>query len=332
MISKARKKCFTLQRFCYVVNMISRRLLRIKILQILYAHFNSDGSEISKSEKNLIFSIQKAYDLYFYLLLLAVDIRKYAVSRIELALNKRLPTWEDLHPNTRFVNNEVIRQIEESAALIKFTSERKLSWVNHPELIKSLYNKLIESTYYQQYMERPSCSYEDDKQLLVDFYTVELEDYDMFYEILEEQSIFWNDDIDFTVIMVIKTMMDICPDKVTFPPMYKSGEDREFAFSLLRASIMHYDDYRKLIETYIDNWDIERVAHIDNLIMQMAINELVEFPSIPVRVTFDEYLELAKYYSTPKSSIFINGLLDKISADLTEKGIINKIGRGLMTE
>jgi len=132
--------------------------------------------------------------------------------------------------------------------------------------------------------------------------------------------------------MVIKTIMDICPDKITFPPMYKSGEDREFAFRLLRASIMNYEKYRKLIETFIDNWDIERVAHIDNLIMQMAINELVEFPFIPVRVTFDEYLELAKYYSTPKSSIFINGLLDKISADLTEKGIINKIGRGLMTE
>jgi len=312
--------------------MISRRLLRIKILQILYAHFNSEGSDLIKSEKELLFSIQKAYDLYFYLILLAIDIKRYAVSRIELALKKKLPTWEDLHPNTRFVDNEVIRQIEESAALKKFISERKLSWVNHPELIKSLYNKLIESTYYQQYLERASCSYEDDKQLLIDFYTVELEDYELFYEILEEQSIFWNDDIDFMVIMVIKTIMDIGPDKITFPPMYKSGEDREFAFRLLRASIEHYNEYRKLIETYIDNWDIERVAHIDNLIMQMAINELIEFPSIPVSVTFDEYLELAKYYSTPKSSIFINGLLDKISTDLTGKGIITKIGKGLMTE
>jgi N utilization substance protein B len=132
--------------------------------------------------------------------------------------------------------------------------------------------------------------------------------------------------------MVIKTIMDICPGKTVFPPLYKSGEDREFAFRLLRASIEHYDEYRKLIETYVDNWDIERVAHIDNLIMQMAINELVEFPSIPVKVTFDEYLELAKYYSTPKSSIFINGLLDKISADLTKSGIITKMGRGLMME
>ena len=125
---------------------------------------------------------------------------------------------------------------------------------------------------------------------------------------------------------------DICPGKTVFPPMYKSNEDREFAFRLLRASIENHDQYRKLIEGYIDNWDIERVALIDNLIMQMAINELIEFRSIPVRVTFDEYLELAKYYSTSKSSVFINGLLDKISADLTEKGVIIKTGKGLMTE
>jgi len=318
--------------FLKVVNMISRSLLRIKILQILYAHFNSDGSDRLKPEKDLAFSIQKAYDLYFYLLLLAVNIRKYAVSRIELALNKKLPTWEDLHPNTRFIDNKVIRQIEENAAFNKFIDECKLRWVNHPKLVKNLYNRLIDSAYYQQYMERQSCNYDDDKQLLVDFYTTELEECDMFYETLEEQSIFWNDDIDFMVMMAIKTIKDICPDKTVFLPLYKSGDDREFAFRLLRASLEHHDEYRNLIESYIDNWDIERVAQVDNLILQMAINELVEFHSIPVSVTFDEYLELAKHYSTPKSSIFINGLLDKISADLIEKGFINKTGRGLLTE
>ena len=312
--------------------MISRRLLRIKILQILYAHFNVEDSNVVKSEKDLIFSIQKAYDLYFYLLVLPIAIKRYAESRIELARNKKLPTYEDLHPNTRFVNHELIRQIEGCPAFNKSTSERVINWVNYPELIKNLYNKLIESPYYKEYMERPSCSYEDDKQLLVDIFSNELEDYDMFYEILEEQSIFWNDDVDFTIIMVIKTIQEMSPDKTTFFPMYKSDEDRDFAFSLLRASIAHYDEYRKMIEKYVDNWDIERVAQVDNLILHMAINELVEFPSIPVKVTFDEYLELAKYYSTPKSSVFINGLLDKISADLTEQGKISKMGRGLMTE
>ncbi len=312
--------------------MISRRLLRIKILQILYAHFNAEGSGIVKSEKDLVFSIQKAYDLYFYLLLLIIAVKRYAESRIELARNKKLPTHEDLHPNTRFVDNEVIRQIEESPAFNQYMSERKMSWINHPELIKNLYNKLVEAPYYKKYMELPACSYADDRQLLIDFYSNELENFDMFYEILEEQSIFWNDDIEFMVIMVIKTIKDMRPNKTGLLPLYRSDDDREFAFRLLRTSIVHHDEYRKLIEDYVDNWDIERVAHIDNLILQMAINELIEFPSLPVKVTFDEYLELAKYYSTPKSSVFINGLLDKISADLTQKGKITKTGRGLITD
>ena len=312
--------------------MISRRLLRIKILQILYAHFNAEGSSIVKSEKDLTFSIQKGYDLYFYLLLLPIVIKRFAESRIELALNKKLPTYEDLNPNTRFVDNEIIRQIEESCEFRKYTTERVVNWVNHPELIKNIYTKLADTLYYKEYMERSTVDYANDRQLLVDFFTEELEEYDMFYEILEEESIFWNDDIEFMVSMAIKTIKDMRPDRFELLPIYKSDEDRDFAFTLLRATIVHYDEYHKLIDSYVDNWDMERVASIDNLIMQMAINELVEFPSIPVKVTFDEYLELAKYYSTHKSSIFINGLLDKISNDLTEKELIVKTGRGLLTE
>jgi N utilization substance protein B len=312
--------------------MISRSLLRIKILQILYAHFNGEDMDMNKSEKDLIFSIQKAYHLYFYLLLLVIYVKRYAESRIELARNKKLPTYEDLHPNTRFIDNEVIRQIEEDPEFNKYLDEYGMSWVNYPELIRNLFNKMIESPYYQEYMERPACKYKDDKQLLIDFYTNELEDNEMFYDILEEQSIFWNDDIEFIVIMVVKTIMEMSAKKVNIFPLFKSDDDREFAYQLLRSTIVHYDENRKLIEDYVVNWDIERVALLDNLIMQMAINELIEFPSIPVSVTFDEYLELAKYYSTSKSSIFINGLLDKISAGLTEEGKITKTGKGLITE
>lgn len=313
--------------------MISRRLLRIKILQILYAHFNAEGSALSKSEKELAFSIKKAYDLYFYLLLLIISVKRYAESRIDLAKQKKLPTYEDLHPNTRFIDNEVIKQINENPAFCRYLNEQKMSWTNYPELIKNLYQKLTQSSYYQAYMELPAISYADDKQLVIDFYTNELEEYEMFYGIMEEQSIFWNDDIEFVINMVVKTIKEMKHNKVSnLLPLYKSEDDRDFAHQLLRASILHHDEYRKIIEAYVDNWDIERVAFIDNLIMQMAINELIEFPSIPVKVTFDEYLELAKYYSTPKSSIFINGLLDKISADLTQQGKITKMGRGLITE
>ena len=312
--------------------MISRRLLRIKILQILYARSNSDDVGIVSLEKDLIFSIQKAYDLYFYILLLVIPIRQYAESRIELARNKKLPTYEDLHPNTRFIDNEAIKKIENHPEFIQYLNEHKLSWVNYPELIKNLYNRLIESPYYKEYMERSKCTFKDNRQLLIDFYTNELEEHDMFYDILEEQSIYWNDDIEFIVSMVIKTIQEMRTKKANILPLYKTDDDKEFAFRLLHATIVHYDECRKLIEHYIDNWDIERVANIDNLILHMAINELIEFPSIPVKVTFDEYLELAKYYSTPKSSIFINGLLDKISTDMIQEGKIAKTGRGLDVE
>jgi len=312
--------------------MISRRLLRIKILQILYAHFNAEGSNSAKTEKELTYSIQKGYDLYYYLLLLPVVIKRYAESRIDLAFNKKLPTYEDLHPNTRFVDNVIIKQIKDNNEFKKYNAEHYIKWTNHPELIKNLFLKLIDSLYYKEYMERTETNYATDKQLLIDFFSNELEEYDLFYEILEEQSIFWNDDIEFMVGMVIKTLKDVRPDRFDLLPIYKSSEDRNFAYSLLRATIANYDEYHKLIDGYVNNWDMERVANIDNLIMQMAINELVEFPSIPVKVTFDEYLELAKYYSTHKSSIFINGLLDKISNDLIENGTIVKTGRGLLTE
>ena len=312
--------------------MIGRRLLRVKILHVLYAHYNSADDGVVKPEKDLNFSIKKAYDLYFYLMLLIISIKRFAESRIELALNKKLPTFEDLNPNTRFVENEVIAQIQEDEAFNDYLNENKLSWVNHPELVKNLYSKLIDSPYYKEYMEQEKSNYYDDRQLLIDFYSFELEDYEMFYDILEEQSIFWNDDIEFIVSMVIRTLREMRPGKFELLPMFKSEDDQEFAFSLLKATLKNYDEYHKLIDSYVDNWDIERVAYVDNLILQMAINELIEFPSIPVSVTFDEYLELSKYYSTPKSSIFINGLLDKILEELKEKDKIIKTGRGLFTE
>ena len=304
--------------------MISRRLLRIKILQVLYAHYNTASSDIVKPAKDLLFSIQKAYDLYYYVLLLIVPVKRFAESRIELALNKKLPTFEDLHPNTRFIDNKVIQQIENDAMFNKHVNDSKLSWVNHPELIKNLYTKMVESQYYKDYMERFEPDYADDRQLLIDFFTTELYDNEMFYAILEEQSIFWNDDIEYVTGMVIKTIKDMRSDKLDLFPMYKSEDDREFAFSLLNSTILNYDEYHKLIDGHVDNWDIERVAYIDNLVLQMAINELVKFPTIPVKVTFDEYLELAKYYSTPKSSVFINGLLDTLLEELTLQGKIVK--------
>ncbi|MDR1666898.1 MAG: transcription antitermination factor NusB [Bacteroidales bacterium] len=343
--------------------MISRRLLRIKIFQILYAYWshtkenNLQEDEINKVStpqtvkhaafrerdvslthqpvKMLEFSIQKATDLYFYLLLLLVDVKRYAESRIDLAKNKRLPTWEDLHPNTRFIDNAAVRQLEECRAFRDYTGKHKLSWVNYPELIKHLYLNLTKSGYYSTYMEDETSHYEKDKEVLMDFFTNEPGNSELFAQIMEERSIFWNDDIDFVLAYVIKTIKGMkCDREVEL--MYQSDENKEkenkdFAFRLLTVAIQHCDDYESLIEHSTDNWDLERIALSDKIILKMAINELIEFPTIPINVTFDEYLELAKYYSTPKSSVFINGLLDKILSDLTQSGKITKTGRGLIT-
>jgi N utilization substance protein B len=311
--------------------MISRRLLRIKILQVLYAHLNAADAEMVKSEKELDFSIKKTYDLYYYLLVLAIAVKKYAQSRIDLARNKKLPTYEDLHPNMRFVEHQLIEQIGGDRQFNEYLNKEKLSWVNYPELVKTMYQRLKESSYYADYMAAPEASYEEDRNLLINFYVHETENNDLFTQVIEESSIFWNDDVDFVLTMVVKTiksMEENCPVKLL--PLYKSEDDIEFAHILLRKSILHHDEYIQRIIQCTDNWDIERIAVIDKIIMVMAMSEFIEFPSIPLKVTFDEYLEMSKYYSTPKSSIFVNGILDKISTEFLAEGKIVKTGRGLV--
>jgi N utilization substance protein B len=311
--------------------MIGRRLLRIKILQILYAHFNTPDAGLLKPENELAFSVKKAYDLYFYLLLLPVAMKRYAESRMDIARNKNLPTYEDLHPNTRFTDNRLTAQLEQDKGFNSYLQREKLTWTARPELIKSLFLALSETEAFQRYMSEESNDYEKDRELLLDFFVNDVEDHELFCEIMEDQSIFWNDDLSFALTYAVKTLKAMQPDRpVPIPEMYKTDEDREFAVDLLRAVIRNYQQYEPLIEDNLTNWDMERVALLDKLILMMAVNELVEFPSIPIKVTFDEYLELAKYYSTAKSSIFINGLLDKISTDLQTEGKIAKFGRGLL--
>lgn len=311
--------------------MISRRLLRIKILQIVYAHFSAEDSVLSRSEKELLFSIDKTYELYCYLLLLPVALKKFALSRIELAKNKNLPSPDDLNPNTRFAENQFIDMLAKNTSLNSFLSKQKLSWVKHPGLIRKLYQQLTDSSYFKKYMSLPQNEFADDQKLIVQFFTKELEENDMLYNILEEQSIFWNDDIEFVLSVIIQELKSWTPDqKPSLLPLFKNEEDREYAVSLLWKTISDFQNNRKLIEQFVTNWDVERIAFTDILILNMAITEIVHFPSIPVKVSFDEYLELSKYYSTAKSSVFINGILDKIVNHLQQQNLIQKQGRGLM--
>ena len=312
--------------------MISRRMLRIKVVKALYAHMKSDADSLMASEKMLVTSIDKTYDLYFLLMSLVVEMAQYAEQRQEAAKNKKLPTYEDLNPNRKFVDNAVIRLLAQSDSVNDYLASRKLSWAKYPELVKALYTQLEQSDYFKKYMTSQESSFREDLALITEFYTRELEESEILESALDEMSILWNDDLGFALIMVTRTLsnMRASHTDVKVLPKFKSIEDLDFARELFAKAAVNFDNYQEEIDKYTRNWDVERIAFMDNLIMATAVAELVTFPSIPVKVTLDEYIEIAKYYSTHGSSTFINGILDKIVASFTEEGKINKSGRGLI--
>ncbi len=313
--------------------MISRRLLRVKILQVLFAYFKSENDSTNNVEKELLHSIRKAYDLYHYLLLLPIELADFAENKIQLAMQKLQPTEDDLHPNTRFVENKLINLLRKNEALNQYTNQNKLNWRMSPDLIKKLYQKISESDYYQSYMKTTTTTFSEDKMLVINILSKELENSDDFYQTLEEQSIYWNDDIEFMLSMAVKTLKKFAedqPESTSLFPMYRSEDDEDYAKRLLKKVIIRHDENVKMIDGFTKNWEVDRIASMDILIMEMALTEIQEFPSIPVKVSFNEYIEIAKYYSTELSSTFINGVLDKIIMDLRKKNIINKQGRGLI--
>ncbi|MEN8157001.1 MAG: transcription antitermination factor NusB [Bacteroidota bacterium] len=315
--------------------MISRRQLRIKALQTLYAYYKANSEEMSRSEKELHFNIEKAYELYHYLLLLIIDVTLYAESRIEIARNKRIPTSEDLNPNTRFINNRLVDQLRNNEHLLRFVDQHKLNWANHPELVKEVYNSLLENEEYIAYMAADETSYAEDKKMISRIYTHMIFPSELLSSILEEQSIYWNDDLEFITSMIVKTFKKFKEGDgsgKSLMNLYKNSEDKDYVVKLFRQTILHRDEYVAYIKQNTRNWDLERIAFMDILIMQMSIAELLAFPSIPTKVTLNEYLEISKFYSTSKSNVFINGVLDKVFAQLKDEKMVRKAGRGLIGE
>lgn len=313
--------------------MISRRIIRTKVLQILYAHVSSPEKTITQSESELHFSIRKTYDLYHLLFAILGEISDFANERIESRKLKNLPTQDDLNPNMRFINNRLIKRLKDDSSLNDYLTRNKLSWSNYPDLIRSIYTTMIESELYTNYINSTSDDFQNDQQFCEDFFCNILVNSELMLNELEEQSIYWNDDLDFAISMVIKTIKKYKSENDRneyLMSLYKDEEDQDFTTKLFRKAIVNDSENRKIIETYTKNWDVDRVAVMDVLIMQLALTELTEFPSIPVKVTLNEYIELAKYYSTNRSSTFINGVLDRITKDFREGGKILKAGRGLL--
>ncbi|MBO5672590.1 MAG: transcription antitermination protein NusB [Alistipes sp.] len=311
--------------------MLSRRLLRIKVLKSLYAHLKSDSTSLKASEKYLVESIDKAYDLYFQMLTLIVDVARYAEGRQEIAKQKMLATYEDLNPNRRFVDNGVVQLLSNSDTLGDEIASRKLTWSRYPDIIKDIYHKLVETDFYKSYMAAPSNTFIDDRKFIEDFYTWIADD-EALQDTLDEMSLLWNDDLSFALFMVIRTVSNLkrSHTDVKLLPQFKSEEDLEFSKTLLIKSLVQYEERQELVEKYTSNWDVERVAFMDNLIISVAITELLNFDSIPVKVTLDEWIDIAKYYSSPSSSTFINGVLDRAASELQESGQLTKAGRGLL--
>jgi N utilization substance protein B len=307
--------------------MINRVLIRLKIVQIVYAYYQNGGKNLDTAEKELFFSLSKAYDLYNYLLLLMVEVTKQANKRLNAAKNKLVPTKEELFPNTKFVENRFIAQLEVNKQLLEFSNNQKKTWENEADCVKTLCDKILESDIYKEYMASETSSYEEDRELWrklyknIIFNNIELD------QVLEDQSLYWNDDkeiVDTFVLKTIKRFDEKNGAKQELLPEFKDEEDQDFARRLFRRTILNADYYRHLISENTKNWDLDRVAFMDVVIMQIALAEILSFPNIPVSVSLNEYVEIAKLYSTPKSGGFINGTLDGIVNSLKKENKLTK--------
>ncbi|MCF8361517.1 MAG: transcription antitermination factor NusB [Prolixibacteraceae bacterium] len=315
--------------------MISRRIIRIKAMQSLYAFHTSPDQTIKQAEKELFHSINRTYDLYHLLLQLLVEVHKYAGERIDSAKQKNFPTEEELNPNTKFINNGIIVSLSNNTHLFEYVDSKKVNWIENYTFIKKIYHKLIESEYYAKYMSTRENTLKEDRELVEYFYAVVLTESDELFQLLEEQSIYWNDDIEFVISMIIRTLSKFkanSPEFKSLMPLFKDQEDEDFTKELIRKSIVNSNEYREIIKKHLKNWELDRVAFMDVLIKEMAICEFLNFPSVPTKVSLNEYIDLARYYSTIKSRTFINGILDKILKSLKEEGKIKKEGRGLIEE
>ena len=295
--------------------MINRELIRIKIVQLTYAYYQNGSKNMDSAEKELLFSLSKAYDLYNYLLELIVAITREEQHRVEVNTKRAQREGTEL-PSTKFAYNKFAIQLEENRMLNTFVEETKQTWEGDIEFVRKMCNLIEASDIYTDYMADSDDSYEADREVWRKLYKTFVQDNDDFASMLEEKSLYWNDDKDIVDTFVLKTIKRFDPknkSKQELLPEYKDDEDKDFARKLFRATILNADQYQRYMGETSRNWDFSRLAYMDVVIMQIAIAEMLTFPNIPVSVTINEYVELAKIYSTPRSGGYINGMLDAIA-------------------
>jgi N utilization substance protein B len=303
-------------------------------MQALYGFFQSDTRDLPRSERELFNGIDKIYDLYIYQLAFLLELKHVATTLIEEAKNKRLPTKEDLEPNLKFIENKFLTQLEENIHLKREMNNRKISWNNEFELVRKVFNNIRAGEEFGKYMNTSDDSYKTHRNFIAEIFKEYVADFELLNHFYEERNLHWGDDIYLVNPMIVKTIEtfkeNATPD-FSLLPLYKDREeDEQFVKDLFRQTAMQDEETKKLIGEKTKNWEVERIAMMDVLLMQMAITEVLYFSNIPVKVTLNEFIEISKTYSTPKSKVFINGILDKLIADFKKENKLNKTGRGLM--
>lgn len=306
--------------------MINREIIRIKIVQLTYAYYQNGNKNIDSAEKELFFSLSKAYDLYNYMLALIVSITKEARRQIEIVQSRARREGTDM-PSQKFAYNRFALQLEENKMLNDFIETQKKTWDNEIEFVRKLYKQITESQIYKDYMADTVDSYAADRELWRKIYRTLIQENEELDALLEEQSLYWNDDkeiVDTFVLKTIKRFDEKNAAKQELLPEYDSEEDRDYARKLFRATIMNADEYQRYMSEASHNWDFNRLAYMDIVIMQIALAEIMTFPTIPISVTINEFVDIAKLYSTPRSGGYINGMLDAIARHLIQTGRLMK--------
>ncbi|GAB6009895.1 transcription antitermination factor NusB [Dysgonomonas reticulitermitis] len=308
--------------------MINRVLIRIRVVQVLFACSQNESIDLKKAETELLFSLQKSYDLYFYFLSLMIELTDAYAQKVDARKSKLLPSEEDINPNTKLLENKFISQLRQNVTLDKYMKDRPFRWFEYEAFIRGLLEEILNSDAYKVYVENTSDNYESDRELWRKVFKQIISNREELYSILEDESLYWNDDIEIVESFVLKTIKRFEESKgpnQELLPMFKDETDREFAVKLLKESLLNEKEYQTLIDKYTNNWESERIAQMDMVIMQIALAEIMSFPSIPISVTLNEYIDVAKSYSTAKSASFINGILDAIVKELKEeKKVIKK--------
>lgn len=326
-------KGYLCKRFVKILEfiMISRRLIRIKAFKCLFAYEGSGADNVAAAEKDLIQSCEKVRDLYYFLLNISSSIVNVASEKIAIGMRKFHPTEQEANPNMKFVNNRFVKMLEADPEFGRYCQKKGLVWGEQDAFVKRVYNSMVTKDYYRNYMNSGNDSFEEDCDLVSCIFQDEFEDNEELLSILEDMSIFWIDDVAFALNTIISGIETSKRKKAVFhPELFQKEDDKEFAVRLLDEAIVHYDEYRDYVASKLSNWKVDRLVPADTTLIVLGIAEAANFPTIPVKVTINEYVEISKYYSTPNSRIFVNGMLDMAIQEKVASGEIVKRGRGLL--